>query len=157
MIRISVEEIISDPNYDSSEYIADWKTKNNNYYSDDLQELAAALTKQTYEYYANNCINKNNRSMEILVSIKHGHIPDKYEIFELMCDDYSKIEKYTKMEKLKDKINYNKAITREDFDFLCYEINIDEIEKKQIIVEFEKRGLFINEYQEDSSMPNIKK
>ena len=156
MIKISIEEIINNPNYEPSEYINNLKTNNNNYSLDDLQELAAALTKQTYEYYVNNCINKTNRATEILESIKHGHIPNKYEIFELMCDDYSKIEEYTKMEKLKDKFTYNKAITKEDFEVLCNEINIDEIEKKQIMVEFEKRGLFIDEYQQDSSVSNMK-
>lgn len=157
MIKISIEEIINNPNYESSEYISKLQSKNNNYSSDDLQELAAALTKQTYEYYANHCINKTNRAVKILESIKNGHILDKYEIFELMCDDYSKIEEYTKMEKLKDKISYNEAITKEDFEFLCNEINIDETEKRQIIVVFEKRGLFIEEYQQDSSIPNMKK
>ena len=145
-ITINIQDIISNPNYSPDEYINKLKSKHPEYSLEDLEELAVAFTKQTYENYANARVNNSEQADLILERIKYGHIPTKYEIFELMCDDPIKIEQYITLQTIKDRVNSNDVIAKEDFDTLSDIIGLDQETSEQIRLSFVNKGILVDEY-----------
>lgn len=143
---LTIEEIKANPDLDLSERITEY-APDEKWNSDDLRDLAIASIKQEYEYWANNRTNISARTDDMLLQILNGHIINKIEAFEMMCDDIEKVKQYAKYENLKLNINNNNGITRTDFEDLCATIGFDLEITKLIKQELENKGLFVDKYK----------
>lgn len=150
-VTINIQDIISNPDYNPDAHINYLKSKHPELSTEELEELAIAHTKQTYEHYSNSRINKSKSADLILEKIKCGHIPTKYEIFELTCDDPVKIEEYVKLETIKDRVTDSGTISKEDFYTLSSIIGFDEEISQQIMQGFVAKGILVERYAEKES------
>lgn len=141
-ITISIQEIKDNPNLNLTDRILKLRGMyGNNYSNEELNDLAVALIKQEYEFYANSRINKSPEADAILEKIKNGGEISKKEGFILNCDDPKAIERYSKYEDLRDRIKNNSGISLEDLNFLFDTIGFNEEMRKQVKDEFERKGL----------------
>ena len=148
---ITIEEIQANPNLDLRERI-NKLSQDKRWSADDLKELAIALIKQDYEFWANKRENISPRTDELLKQILNGHILSKSEEFEMVCSDQEKVEEYTKYEDLKQKVLDSNGITLEDFNQLCQTIGFDLKTTELIRAGFESRGKIIDSYQEKNNV-----
>ena len=146
---ISVEEIRSNPDLDLSERIIEFQNKG--YGSEDAEDLAVATIKAEYEYWANNRTNVSDRTDQFLKKILNGHHLDKYEGFEMICDDPEKVALYTEYEELKDRISKANGITEEDFDKLSVTFGFDPEQAIFIKESFRQRGQIVDSYENDDT------
>ena len=144
---ITIEEIKNNINLDLSERIVAY-SKYKNLNPEALEELAIATIKQEYEFWINNRTNISERTNRLLQSILDGHILNKLEAFEMVCDDPKQVEQYAKYETFKENVNNNNGVTLEDFEDICNTMGWDLQTIKIIQTEFERKGLIIDEYKE---------
>ncbi len=147
---ITIEEIQANPNLDLRERI-NKLSQDKRWSVADLKELAIALIKQEYEFWANKRENISPRTDELLKQILNGHILSKSEEFEMVCSDQEKVEEYAKYEDLKQKVLDSNGITLEDFNQLCQTIGFDSKTTELIKTEFENKGLLIDSHEEKES------
>ena len=144
---ITIEEIKNNINLDLSERIVAY-SKYKNLNPEALEELAIATIKQEYEFWINNRTNISERTNRLLQSILDGHVLNKLEAFEMLCDDPKQVEQYAKYETFKENVNNNNGVTLKDFEDLCNTMGWDLQTIEIIQTEFERKGLIIDEYKE---------
>ena len=146
-ITINIDQIKDNPNLDISERIRRYLSQGK-WTQEEIEEIAIASIKQEYEYWANNRTNISPRTDNMLLSILNGHILNKIEVFEMICDDPTKVEAYAKFERLKGRTSDNAGITLEDLNELCSIIGFDEQMSDAIRTGFADKGLIIDRYNE---------
>lgn len=131
---------------DPTEIVLDIKRRNkNNYSEEEYLELASAIARKNYEIYAKERKNFSKEADDILEKIKTGHLPDKIEVFTLMCDEPEKVEKYMQMEQLKDRMKMG-VISEEDFEYLIGVIGLDFETQNLLRQQFIEKGILVSDY-----------
>ena len=138
------ENDIEDNGFDPSEIMTNMGKSSNNYSEDDI-EVARAIAKRNFEGYSKERVNFTPETDEIMNRIQQGHVPNKIEVFTLMCDEPEKIEQYKSMEQLKERVS-NGKISLDDFETLIGIIGFDEEISNALKREFELKGILISEY-----------
>lgn len=101
------------------------------------------LSQCRYEYYKKNRVNESTAADMILAKIKNGYDPNEADVFELMCDDDSKINQYRKYYNIKKQIENDEKISESDLMFLIEQLNLNSSESNELIKQFKKKGLVI--------------
>ena len=148
--KITIEEIINNPNLDLTERII-YFSQNNKWSSEDLRELAIASIKQEYEFWIKRRENISPRTDELLKQILNGHILTKTEELEMVCSDQKMVEHYKLYEDLKQRISNNNVISYDDLYELCYEMGLDDKTTELMRLFFEQKGLAVPSYEEKGS------
>lgn len=112
-------------------------------------EFNKAIINQRYNYYLSKKVNNSESATKILEKIKNGYDPNDADIFELCCDEQSKIDEYRTMFDLKQRVKDGK-ISNADYDFLIKKIGIEDQYLEPLLRNmFISSGKLIEEYDED--------
>ena len=106
---ITIEEIKANPNLDLSERIR-MLAQEGKWTDEQMIELALASIQQDYEFWVVNREIVSQRTDDILLQILNGHVLNKTETFEMVCDDEEKVNLYSRYEDLRMKIANNNGI-----------------------------------------------
>ena len=115
---------------------------------EDVLELSKAIAQKNFQEYSKVRQNYSPETDEIMDKIKNGHVPNKIEVFTLMCDEPEKIEKYKMMEELRERVK-DGVISEADFEYLIGAVGLDSDIGNLLRQQFILKGILISEYQKD--------
>ena len=107
------------------------------------QKYNNVLSQCRYEYYKKNRVNKTKNADLILTKINKGYEPNEADVFELMCEDYNKINMFRKYYDIKTKIENDEKIPEKDLLFLIEQLNLNSDESDELIKQFKEKGIVI--------------
>lgn len=124
--------------------------------TEDFYDMARALTKQQYEYYAKERKNLSPEADKLMNEMKKGHLLTEDETFFLLSDQKwldeheEVLQQKKEIDQIKKRVSKGQ-ISYADFDRLAELIGFDKDIKDRIITEFNLKGLLVSEYDKEKN------
>lgn len=151
---LDINDITEANGFNPNEMMDYMNQKGMNYTGKDAIDMARALTKQQYEYYAKERKNFGPQADALMEKLKQGHKLTEDEGFLLMneqewIDNHSKIlDQKKELMEIKERIA-NGKISQQDFSRLVDICGFDSEMKDLLAQEFSSKGKLIDDYEEN--------